>query len=219
MRVVAILIATLIAPGLSSPPLGTTRQSRASTVPQPDGRPFIVRLASVSADACSVDAYQSGSFGGYSGGPESVRVVNHAVSIPTSKAARALKAVVWCPGFGVALVDVPSLESSGFETTAPPPKLPALRVNARVHPDDVASVGGRDMKVSFDAGWVCAYFAVLDCLVPRFPIATARIGKDGTVAFDVPDVLGDPVQKKYGAVGGFAMDVEEPAPAFNYYPL
>jgi hypothetical protein len=173
----------------------------------------------VLADACTIDAYQTGSFGGYSGGPESAKVNARTVSIPTSKAAQTLKAVVWCKGLGVALVDVPALPSSNYQITVTPPRLKPLRLNARLQPDDAAIAGGKDMQVTFEAGWICAFFNVLDCMVPRFPIATARIGKDGAVSFDVPDVLADPVIKKYGFLGGFAFDVEEPAPSFNYYRL
>jgi hypothetical protein len=217
MRLVAILIATVLAPAL---PLHSAApdQTRPRAAPPLDGRPFVVRLPD-GADACTIDTFQSGSFGGYSGGPESARVTQRTLSIPTSKDTRTLKAAIWCRGSGVALVDVPALESSSFETTVTPPRLKPRRVNARMHPDDVATAAGREMKVSFEAGWICAFFNVLDCVVPRFPMATARIGKDGSVSFDVPDILGDPALKKFGFFGGFAMDVEEPAPAFNYYRL
>src|SRR5262245_12221742 len=217
MRLVAILVATFLAPAL---PLGPAApaQTRPRTIPQLDGRPFVVRLPD-GADTCTVDAYQSGSFGSFSSGPESARVSQRSVSIATSKAARTLKAVIWCRGFGVGLVDVPALESSSFEATVSPSRLKSLRVNARLHPDDVATAASQEMKVSFEAAWVCAFFNILDCVVPRFPVTSARVGKDGTVPFDVPDVLADPALKKFGLVGGFAMDVEEPAPAFNYYRL
>jgi len=209
---------------LSSAPVAAQQTSPTRslpiTVPKDDGRPVIVRLPNdVAEDTCLVDRFQTGSFGGFSGGASAIRVERHTVAIPTSQDARTLKAIVWCRGFGVGLVDIPSLETSQREVTISPPRVKALRLSGRVIPAGTLTLAGLDLRIRFEAWWVCGYFKLADCMIPMFPIGATKIGKDGMFSVDLPDVLSDPALKPYGALGAFALDVEEPAPSFRRYRL
>jgi len=174
-----------------------------------DGRPFVVELPdAVSADRCVVHSQQTGPAGGF-GGALFKPVDRHTIEIPTGKGFLTLKAVVWCRGYQTAIIDVPSLETSSFQTTLTLRPQSTLRVTGRIQSDPGIDLTGQELEVGFDAPWQC--FGSSECFSSLTPIASVRIAAGGAFVFDVPDVLADPIVRRSQYRGGFSMSVNAAA--------
>ena len=136
-----------------------------------DGRPFVVKLPdAVSADRCVVHSQQTGPAGGF-GGALFKPVDRHTIEIPTGKGFLTLKAVVWCRGYQTAIIDVPSLETSSFQTTSTLRPQSTLRVTGRIQSDPGIDLTGQELEVGFDAPWQC--FGSSECFSSLTPSVNA----------------------------------------------
>lgn len=59
---------------------------------------------------------------------------------------------------------------------------------------DFSSLHANDIRVEFrySASWVCAFFGLLDCVVPTFKVATVVPQRDGSFSVFLPDFTQDP---------------------------
>ena len=191
----------------------------------PDGREFVVRIDPVSASkSCWLDPFQTGAYGGF-GGPDARPIGGGAFAIRTgigNEPARTLKVAVWCRGSGMALLDVPAVEASGYDRTVRLSPLPDVPLTGRVLPSaDGVSLAGAEVHVSYVAPWLCGFFNLADCWLPQFEIASAPIGDDGTFRVLVPDFANDPVISRAapaetGGPGGFKLRARNTAP-YDYW--
>jgi hypothetical protein len=166
------------------------------------GQEFSFRLpASVRIERCHVDAALTTNTGvglGWSrtGGRAGVSgrdLVIRTQALRGSGTQVALKASVWCPGFGMALVDVPSLDQANFQTTVTLTSRQDVPLAGRVlPPDDGVSLADSTLRVYYQADWLCGYFKQADCLVPQWEVETDRVASDGSFRVMVPDFAGDP---------------------------
>jgi len=116
-------------------------------------------------------------------------------------------------------LNVPSLETSGYEISIAPAPNKWLPVSGRLLPTaDGRLLAGHQLRVFYEAGWMCSFFELIDCLVPAYPVASLIIGPDGSFAFAVPNVLADRPLKPYSVTAdGFKIDIEEQVPPYRRY--
>jgi hypothetical protein len=99
---------------------------------------------------------------------------------------------VWCPGTGMGFIDVPALESSDYKHTLSLVPLTPIPLAGRALPSsDGVSLANAELRLYYNAGWLCAYFNLADCLVPSWQIATGQIAADGSFRVMVPDFAAD----------------------------
>ena len=184
---------------------------------------FLIRLPrKVRADGCKVWTFQTGESGG--GGSDTPPVIDsNTIRLTTGrddKPAKTLKAVVWCPGHEFGLIDEPALELSKGETTIALKPLRDVEITARVLPaPDGRNLTGLQARVFYSAGWICAFFNLIDCGVPSWIIATPTVAVDGALRFSVPDFAADPVIRAYTDAGDFRLDVLPDRPPYGTYVL
>ncbi len=179
---------------------------------------FVIHLpVTIDVESCATKVLLEGDRWRYShpfqlGAPDA-----HTLTIPTigwdGREAQRLKAVVWCSGHGAALVSVPSLEQSKYETSIAPPSLKSLPVTGHVVGEHGEGLAGLELRVSLAANWICTFFDLGSCLVPTFQISQTRIGRDGSFAFEVPDIAADQALAPLNAArSGFSLSVGTAAP-------
>ena len=204
----------------------TQLPERSIPIGMPDGRSFIVRVQpAVLATSCQFHHYQTGAFGGFRT-TDAIPMGGGAFAIRTGigdKPATSLKVSVWCASSAMALVEIPALESSGFERTLTlvPMKPVPLAGRVLASPDGV-SLTGAEVRVHYSAPWLCAFFNLMDCGVPQWEVAIGRIATDGTFRLLVPDFAADPVVMArastplHGA-GAFKLRADRSTAPYNYW--
>lgn len=176
---------------------------------QPTGTYSIRLPADVEAERCHLDFQQAGAFGGISGVVHS-KIDRNTLTVPTGasgKPAQRLKAVVWCPGYAIALVNEPALQKPTGETELALRPLANTEINAKVLlTSDGRSLAGSEVRVWYVALWVCGFFELSECFgPPSWVVSTATIGVDGALRFSVPNFAADPVAASSSFPGGFRL--------------
>ena len=183
-----------------------------------DGAPFVVAFprGTGSPDAV-VWVYMTGPFGG-AGWSSSVAtsrgratyVKPDEYAIETThdgKPATAIKAAIFTAAYGVALIDVPALDTHPTRRlSAPPQSLPRVRFRGRVvMPAKGPLPPSLALDLVYSADWTCEFFNLTDCLVALNTIASVRLAGDGRFMLDVPDFTRDPALKPFGNKGSFSL--------------
>ena len=176
---------------------------------QPTGTYSIRLPTNVEAERCHLDLYQAGAFGGMSG-VISPKIERNILIVPTGaqgKPAQRLKAILWCPGYAIALIDEPALERSKGEIELALRPLANVEINAKVLPaPNGQTPTGDEVRVSYDGYWLCGFFALSECFMSGWTVTTATIGDDGSLRFAVPNFAADPVVASSSFPGGFRLD-------------
>ena len=183
-----------------------------------DGAPFVVAFprGTGSPDAV-VWVYMTGPFGG-AGWSSSVAtsrgratyVKPDEYAIETThdgKPATAIKAAIFTAAYGVALIDVPALDTHPTRRlSAPPQSLPRVRFRGRVvMPAKGPLPPSLALDLVYSADWTCEFFNLTDCLVALNTIASVRLAGDGRFMLDVPDFTRDPALRPFGNKGSFSL--------------
>jgi hypothetical protein len=171
------------------------------------GREFIVRIdPPVAAGSCMFWHQETGPLLG-TGGTDARPAGNGAFAIhvgTVSPAPTFLKVSIWCRGAGMAVVDVPAVETSGYERVVTVAPLKPIPLSGRVQPSlDGVSLAGADLRVLYQADWLCSFFGRPDCGIPQWEVATGKIGADNSVRVMVPDFAADPVVTLWAKSSGF----------------
>ena len=202
-------------PPVTFPPLppGLPSKSIDLGLGQPTGTYSIRLPANVEAERCYLDLLQAGAFGGMSGIP-GPKVERNTMTVATGahgKPARSLKAVVWCPGYAIALVNEPALEQPRVETELALRPLANTEINAKVLlTPNGRSLAGSEVRVSYVALWVCGFFELSECFgPPSWVVTTTTIGIDGTLRFSVPNFAADPSVAARSFSGGFRLVTDD----------
>jgi hypothetical protein len=89
---------------------------------------------------------------------------------------------------------------------------------------DGVSLAGADLRVLYQADWLCRFFGRPDCGVPQWEVATGRVGADNSVRVMVPDFAADPVVTQWAksprfglfGAGGFKLQVSRSMAPYDY---
>ena len=123
------------------------------------------------------------------------------------KPATAIKAAIFTAAYGVALIDVPALDTHPTRRlSAPPQSLPRGRFRGRVvMPAKGPLPPSLALDLVYSADWTCEFFNLTDCLVALNTIASVRLAGDGRFMLDVPDFTRDPALRPFGNKGSFSL--------------
>jgi hypothetical protein len=198
--------------------LALSAQSVQIPIGVPDGPEFVLNVSpEVPLENCHLTSYQAGAFGGHGSLPvRSAGPGRFALRTGLGgKPALELKVAVWCSGYGMALVDVPSLDQSGWARSLTLSPLAHRTIDARVLPtDDGLSLVGSQIRVFYVAYWLCGFFNLPDCMVPSWQVAVGEVGAGDTVHIDVPDFARDPVT---GPDAGFKLRADRTEPPYHFW--
>jgi hypothetical protein len=157
---------------------------------------FLLRLPpTVDTTGIQINFFMTGDFGGY-GAFVRTKPNFHDYVIDTSyenKPAETLKIIVYCPGYAVKLIEVPSLadssSSSAFVELDP---LPSLRLSGRIVAPEERDHEDFKMEVIYFAYWAHEFFGIMDGAVTTFKIASVDVKQDGYFSIEIPDFARDP---------------------------
>ena len=220
--------AIALAVGLSA--AGSMQSQQSSTQPPgAAGRDFIVRIdPPVAATSCMFWYQETGPLLG-TGSTDARPTGNGTFALhvgTVSPPPTSLKVSIWCRGAGMAVVDVPAVETSGYERTVKVAPLKAIPLTGRVQPSpDGVSLAGADLRVLYQADWLCSFFGRPDCGVPQWEVTSGRVGGDNTVSVTVPDYAADPVVTHWAksgpfgpkGAGGFRLQVNRSVAPYTYW--
>jgi hypothetical protein len=127
----------------------------------------------------------------------------------------------------MALLDIPVVETSGYEQTVSIAALKSIPVTGHVQPSaDGVNLRGANVAAVYQARWLCGFFHEQDCLVPQWEVATASVGDDGSVRLMVPDFAADPVVTRWATAtesglgpfgpGGFTLQAHRSVAPHDY---
>lgn len=221
--------ATAIALSLGLSSTGAMESQQVSTPPSGGaGRDFIVRIDPPAAASSCMFWYQE--TGRLRTGSTDARPTGNgafAIHVGTvSPAPTSLKVSIWCRGAAMAVVDVPAVETSGYERVVTVAPLTPIPLSGRVQPSpDGISLAGADLRVLYQADWLCSFFGGPDCGIPQWEVASGKVGADNSVRVMVPDFAADPVvtewakPPRYGlfGAGGFRLQVNRSVAPYTYW--
>ena len=123
-----------------------------------------------------------------------------------------MKAIIFCPGYEVKLVNVPSLDHStvGNATIELTP-LPSIRVSGKVILPKRNRVAGFMIEATYQATWAHEFFGIADGLVCAFTVASARVSDEGSFSITVPDFAHDPSINSFREKGVIKLTAREPS--------
>jgi hypothetical protein len=180
----------------------------------------VLRLSvRTSPEPCQLNTYIAGPFGGYlaAGLRTNVRDIPLAVTVGEARA-RSAKAIVFCPGYGFALVDLPAVGASRtvVQIDLTPRSEVALR-GTIAFPDPAATPGLR-LRLRYVMYWAHGFFGITDGMVPFVALGTHPVNADGSFELLVPDVATDPALTDVSYQGSFQLeviDVRTGAPVYH----
>jgi hypothetical protein len=160
----------------------------------------------------SIRYFLGGAFGGY-GGFVRTEPDTWDYTIETSyegKPAKTLKAFVFCHGYEVQLLDIPSLDDSADRSVALDLRpLPLIQLSGKVilpKPD-----GNRSLRIhaNYQAYWDHEFFGLIDGAVNSFDVASAVLSEDGSFSMMVPDFAHDPAVNSFKDRGALELMIRD----------
>jgi hypothetical protein len=186
--------------------------ARAQTRPPLDNS-FLLRLPeSVDTTDLSVFYFMTGPFGGYGSFLRAKsKTWDYVIDIShEGKSAETLKAIIYCPGYGIELVEVPSLAQSTSRSAGIALKpLSAVRLTGRVKLPENRRVNDLKMEVVYSAYWSHRFYGITDGPVVVIKVASVRLSKDGTFSIMVPDFAADPSVNSFEDRGALRLMIRE----------
>ncbi|MBO0857578.1 MAG: hypothetical protein J2P21_03815 [Chloracidobacterium sp.] len=169
---------------------------RAQTRVVSDNSSFLLRLPStIDTTGLQINYFMTGAFGG-SGGPVRTKPVLHGYVIDTSyenKPAETLKIIVYCPGYGLELINVPSLAASSADGAYVRLKpLPSVQLSGRIVAPEGSARKDFKIEVSYLAFWDHEFFGIADGFVTTIKLASVDMRPDGSFSVAIPDFARDP---------------------------
>jgi hypothetical protein len=175
---------------------------------------FLIRLPTrVDTSALRINYHMTGAFGGY-GGFVRTKPNLHAYAIDTSyesKPAETLKIIVHCPGYGMELINVPSLaDSSANGAPVELKPLPSVHLSGRIVTPEGAALKDFKIEVFYSAYWELEFFRIGDGPVSAFKLASADVSRDGSFSVAVPDFTRDPAIASFKEKGAIGLRAHDP---------
>src|SRR5262245_10586634 len=160
-----------------------------------DGHSFLLRLpTTVNTTGLQFSYFMTGAFGGVSNFVIT-RPAVHDYVIDTSyknQPARTLKIIIYCPGYGIELLNIPSLtdlsaKSASFELNP----LSTVRFSGKIVAPEGNALKNFKVEVFYLAYWDHEFFGIGDGGVTVFKLASVDAPRDGFFSVAVPDFASD----------------------------
>jgi hypothetical protein len=187
MKAFIIVVTSLVLLSDSARPATTQHQS--------DSHLFFLHLPkTIDTTHLSIKYFLTGSFGGYGTFvPAKSNTWDYAIETSyENQPARTLKAIIFCPGYEMKLIDVPLLDDPSVRNaTIELQPLPSICLSGRVVLPKPLDVAGFTIEASYLANWGHEFFGIADGMVSAFTVASASISEDGSFSTTVPDFAHD----------------------------
>lgn len=205
MRIIRILLFVLCA----SSALVTEVKARG-----PGDGVFHIRVPqAVETGGLMIQYYLTGPFGGYGSfiaGKQGVWDYPLELTVD-KKPAETLKAIIHCPGYQIAIIDVPSLSAlrdKSEEVKLKP--LPSVSLSGKVVSPPATPAEVFKIHVDYLAAWGHDFFGVRDGVVASFHVAAVDVANDGSFTVALPDFTLDPVVNSFKRRGAFILTARNP---------
>ena len=134
-------------------------------------------------------------------------------------AVTSFKTAVFVPGYSIALIDVSSVAAvPARELTVDLAPLPLVTITGRIVAPTKPLSRQFVVDISYEAGWQCVFFGLIDCMTEVRPIAQSK-PFDATDEFSlqVADLARDPALARFRSRGEVCFNLHEsPAEIRNY---
>jgi hypothetical protein len=215
MKAFIIVVTSLVLFGGDAEPARTQRQT--------EGELFFFHLPkTIDTAYLSINYFLSGPFGGY-GGFVRTKPNTWDYAIETSyenKPARTLKAIIFCPGYEMKLVNVPSLDdSSVVDATVELKPLSSIRLSGKVILPKSHGVADLRIEATYLAYWGHEFFGIADGMISAFTVASTSVSEDGSFSTTVPDFAHDSSIKSFKQKGVVRLTLREPNTGNILYSL
>jgi hypothetical protein len=215
MRLYIIAVAALIL-------FGSDAELSRSQQPLNNQGLFLHFPRTIDTTSLSIRYFLTGAFGGY-GGFVRTEPDTWDYTIETSyegKPAKTLKAIVFCPGYEVRLLDIPSLDDSAvtnLDVELNP--LPLIPLSGTVMLPNPGGNLGLRIHATYYAYWDHEYFGIADGFVNSFDVASAVLSEDGSFSMMVPDFAHDPAVNSFKDRGAIQLMARDPKTGNIVYGL
>lgn len=174
---------------------------------------FLLRLPpTVDTTGLHISYFMTGAFGGY-GGFVRTKPNVHDYVIDTShenKLAETLKLIIYCPGYGIELLNILSLADlsakSAFVELKP---LPSVQLSGKIVLPEGSARKDFKIEVFYLAYWGHEFFGIADGLVTTFKLASADVSRDGSFSVAVPDFARDSAVASFKEKGALILKTRE----------
>jgi hypothetical protein len=131
-----------------------------------------------------------------------------------------LKVIVYCPGFGMKLLNISSLDDSSAKSAFVELKpLPSVRFSGRIVLPTGRNSPDFKMDVWYMAYWGHEFFGIFDGLVTMFKIGSADVTKDGSFSITLSDFASDPAVTSFKEKGKLNLRALDPKTGNRIYTL
>jgi len=169
-----------------------------------------------------INYYMTGDFGGV-GSFVRTKPHVHGYLIDTSyngKPAETLKIIVYCPGYGLELINIPSLADSSANSAFVELKpLPSVQLSGKIVTPEGDALKDFKIEVIYWAYWKLEFYGIVDGAVNPFKLASADVSRDGTFSVAVPDFTRDPAIASFKEKGALRLMAREPKTGNFAYTL
>src|SRR5262245_25936763 len=196
---------------------------RAQAQRNPDSHSFLLRLpASVDTTGLNISYYITGAFGGFGGYVRTKPNVRDYLIEASyeNRPAQTLKIIIYCPGYGIKLIDVSSLADSSSRSAAVELEpLPSVSLTGKIVAPEGRNRRNFKMEVEYLAFWVQEVFGIADGMVASFKVASADVKHDGVFSIAVPDFARDPAIASFKEKGALTLRARDPKTGNAAYTL
>jgi hypothetical protein len=178
------------------------------------GQSFLLILPStVDTTGLHISYFMTGDFGGF-GSFVRTKPNLHGYVIDTSrenKPARTLKIIVYCPGYGIELLNIPSLaDLSAMSASVELKPLPAVHLSGKIVTPEGGALKDFKIEVIYSAYWGHEFFGIVDGFVTTFKLVSAEVKQDGSFSVALPDFTRDPAIAPFMEKGGIGLRARDP---------
>jgi hypothetical protein len=206
MRTIFIIVTTFVV----SAALVVAAQGRRPSI----DNTFLLRFPrTVDTTGLSISYFLTGPFGGYGSYVRTKSNVREYVieTLYEGKSAKTLKAIIYCPGYGVELLSAsPLTVPSGISPFVELKTLPSIPLSGKVVLPKGRSVTSPKIEVVYSAYWSHQFFGISDGAVITFKVASTDVAEDGSFSIMVPDFTRDPVVTSFEKKGVLRLMAREP---------
>jgi hypothetical protein len=176
---------------------------------------FLLRLPTkVNITGLQFSYFMTGDFG---------EVFNSVIAKPTvhdyeidtsykNKPARTLKIIIYCQGYGIELLDIPSLTDLSAKSASVELKpLPSIRLTGKIVAPERNARKNFKIEVLYVVNWIREFFGSAIGFRDTFKLASVGASRDGSFSVVVPDFARDPAIasfKRKGAIEFIARDTK-----------
>jgi hypothetical protein len=174
---------------------------------------FLLRLPpTVDTSGLHISYFLTGAFGGYGSFVRTEPGV-HDYAIDTSyenKPAETLKIIIYCPGYGIELLNIPSLSDISARSVSVELKpLPSVQLSGKIVAPEGSDLMDFKIEVYYLAYWGHEFFRITDGFVTTFKLVSTDVPRDGSFSVAVPDFTRDSAVASFKEKGALMLSARE----------